>query len=76
MSDQEPERITIIASSFSAAALEHHRGRMSARGYLMDGPILERKFMLSEGVEPAKDMFEGKTMFSVSFVKREQAKPE
>lgn len=70
MSDTDPERITIIAESFSAAALEFHRGRMATRGYLMDGPIVERTFLLAEGLAKAKDMFDGKPMFSVSFVKR------
>ena len=31
----EPHRITFLAKTFSAAALEFHRGRMAERGYRM-----------------------------------------
>ena len=65
------DRITIIAPTFSAAALEFHRGRMAKRGYRMDGPIKPRKFMLADDAAPPSDMFEGKEMFAVSFVKQE-----
>lgn len=70
MSNPDPDRITIIAETFSAAALEFHRGQMASRGYLMDGPIVERTFLLAEGTTKARDLFDGQQMFSVSFVKR------
>lgn len=69
MANQDPDRITIIAPSFSAAAIEFHRSRMSERGYQMDGPIVERHFLATEGVEPPKDLFDGAPMFAVNFVK-------
>ena len=32
-------KITIIAESFEAAALEFHRSKLSSKGYRMDGKI-------------------------------------
>ena len=62
------ERITIIAESFEAAALEFHRRNLSAEGYRMAGPISMSRFEILKG--PAReDLFEGKPMFSVTFVK-------
>lgn len=68
---QDPERITILAREFSAAALEFHRGNMAAKGYRMDGSITPRTFKMIEGMEPPKDLFDGETLFAVTFVKRE-----
>ena len=67
----EPERITILAREFTAAALEFHRGRMAEKGYRMEGSITPRAFKMIEGVEPAKDLFDGEPLFSVTFVKRD-----
>ncbi len=71
MTNENPNRITIIAPSFSEAVIEFHRSRMGERGYIMDGPIVSRLFMLAEGVQKPKNLFEGKEMFSVSFAKKE-----
>ncbi len=62
------DRITIIAESFEAAALEFHRRNLSAEGYRMDGPISMSRFEILKGPE-RDDLFEGKPMFSVTFVK-------
>ena len=70
MSDN-PARITIIAREFTAAALEFHRGKMAERGYRMEGSITPRVFQVIEGVEPPKDIFEGETMFAVTFVHKD-----
>ena len=67
----EPERITILAREFSAAALEFHRGKMAEKGYRMEGSITPRAFKLIEGVEAPKDLFDGETLFAVTFVKKE-----
>jgi len=69
----DPERITILAYEFTAAALEFHRGKMAEKGYRMEGSITPRCFKMIEGVEPPKDLFEGKPLFSVTFVKRDSA---
>ena len=37
-------KITIIAESFEAAALEFHRSKLSSKGYRMDGKITSQKF--------------------------------
>lgn len=68
---QDPERITILAREFTAAALEFHRGKMAERGYRMDGTITPRHFQMIEGQEPPKDMFDGEPLFAVTFVKKD-----
>lgn len=70
MSDN-PARITVIAREFTAAALEFHRGKMAQRGYRMEGSITPRVFQVIEGLEAPKDLFEGETMFAVTFVQKD-----
>lgn len=67
---KDPERITILAHEFTAAALEFHRGRMAEKGYRMEGSITPRCFKMIEGAEQPKDLFDGQPLFSVTFVKR------
>jgi len=67
----DPERITILAREFTAAALEFHRGKMASRGYRMEGSITPRHFQMIEGAEPPKDLFEGDPLFAVTFVKKD-----
>ncbi len=62
------DRITIIAESFEAAALEFHRGKLASKGYRMDGKISFQKFEYMDGPE-RKDLFDGKSMYAVSFIK-------
>ncbi|MCE2516348.1 MAG: AMP nucleosidase [Alphaproteobacteria bacterium] len=62
------DRITIIAESFEAAALEFHRRNLSAEGYRMAGPIAMSRFEMLNGPE-RQDLFDGKPMFAVTFVK-------
>ena len=69
----DPERITILAREFTAAALEFHRGRMAEKGYRMEGSITPRYFKMLEGTEQPKDLFDGDPLFSVTFVKRDSA---
>jgi hypothetical protein len=66
MADQ-PERITILAREFSAAALEFHRGKMAQKGYVMEGSITPRKMQMIEGQEQPKDLFDGDVLFAVTF---------
>ncbi len=75
MSDktEQPERITVLARDFTPAAMEFHRRNMSARGYRMEGQITARRFMMIEGVEEPKPLFEGEEFFAVTFVRKESA---
>ena len=68
---EESERITILAHEFTAAALEFHRGRMAEKGYRMEGSITPRVFKMIEGMDPPKDVFDGKPLFAVTFVKKD-----
>lgn len=70
---QDPDRITILAREFTAAALEFHRGKMAERGYQMEGTITPRHFQMIEGHEAPKDLFDGEPLFAVTFVKRDAA---
>ncbi|MBB5517385.1 AMP nucleosidase [Amphiplicatus metriothermophilus] len=70
---KDPERITILAREFTAAALEFHRGKMAQKGYRMEGSITPRCFKMIEGGEQPKDLFDGEPLFAVTFVKRESA---
>lgn len=60
------ERITIIAESFEAAALEFHRRRLADKGYRMAGPITQSRFEIIDGSE-RENLFEDKVMFAVTF---------
>ncbi len=70
---KDPERITILAREFTAAALEFHRGRMAERGYRMEGSITPRSFKFLQGGGEPEDLFDGEPLFAVTFVKRESA---
>ena len=64
----DEDRLTIIASNFEEAAVEFHRRKLSSKGYRMDVRITSQRFQFMDGLE-RKDLFDGKMMFSVSFVK-------
>ena len=70
----DEDRLTIIASSFEEAAIEFHRTKLSSKGYRMDGRIVSQRFQFMDGLE-RKDLFDGKMMFAVSFVKDTHEKP-
>lgn len=70
---KDPERITILAREFTAAALEFHRGRMAEKGYRMEGSITLRSFKMIEGGDQPKDLFNGEPLFAVTFVRRDSA---
>jgi len=67
----DPERITILAREFTAAALEFHRGKMAERGYRLEGSITPRTFQMIEGAEGPKELFDGEPLFAVTFVRKE-----
>ncbi len=66
-----PHRITILAKTFSAAAMEFHRARMAEKGYRLEGRIEPAVFQMIEGMEPPQDVFDGEPLFSVTFVRRD-----
>lgn len=68
---QDPERITILAREFTAAALEFHRGKMAEKGYRMEGSITPRAFKLIEGMNTPTDLFDGEPLFAVTFIKKD-----
>lgn len=68
---QSPERITILAREFSAAALEFHRGKMAEKGYVMEGSITSRTFQMIEGQDAPKDLFDAEPLFAVTFRKKD-----
>lgn len=70
MADQ-PHRITFLAKTFSAAALEFHRGHMAQKGYRMEGRIESTVFNMIDEDGKTEPAFEGEPLFSVTFVKRE-----
>ncbi|TRO88324.1 AMP nucleosidase [Glycocaulis profundi] len=70
MADQ-PHRITFLAKTFSAAALEFHRGRMAEKGYRMEGRIEPTVFRRIDEAGEVSEEFAGEPMFTVSFVRRE-----
>ncbi len=66
-----PHRITILAKTFSAAAMEFHRSRMAERGYRLEGRIEPAVFQMIEDMNAPADLFDGEPMFAVTFVRRE-----
>ena len=65
----EDDRITIIAESFEAAALEFHRRNLASEGYRMVGPISMQRFERMNG--PKREMlFDGNPMFAVTFARQ------
>ncbi len=69
-SPELPERITVLATEFTPAAMEFHRRNMSEKGYRMEGQIVQRKFQLIEGMGAPADLFDGKQMYAVTFVRK------
>lgn len=70
MSDA-PHRVTILARTFSAAAMEFHRARMAERGYRMEGRIEPAVFQMLDDDGGSEALFEGEPLFAVTFAKRE-----
>ena len=68
VSQQAEDRITILAPSFNAAALEFHRQKMSEKGYRLANRIEGHRFMTSDG-RALDTLFDGNVMYAVTFVK-------
>lgn len=66
-----PHRITMLAKTFSAAAVEFHRGRMAERGYRMEGRIEPTVLQMIGDDGEISPAFDGEPLFAVTFVKKE-----
>jgi hypothetical protein len=69
---EKPHRITILAKSFSAAAMEFHRAKMAERGYRLEGRIEPAVFQMLEGEESPSDLFDGEPLFAVTFIRGDE----
>jgi len=69
-SNDLPERITVLAKEFTPAAMEFHRRNMSEKGYRMEGQIVQRRFLMIEGLGAPKELFEGEPYYAVTFVRK------
>ncbi|MCF8470576.1 MAG: AMP nucleosidase [Parvibaculum sp.] len=68
--DDQPERITVLARDFTPAAMEFHRRNMSEKGYRMEGQIVRRKFQMIEGMGAPSDLFDGELFYAVTFIRK------
>ncbi len=69
---ETPHRITIVAKTFSAAAMEFHRSRMAERGYRMEGRIEPAVFQMIDDHGATTDLFDAEPLFAVTFVLRDE----
>lgn len=72
MNDKLPERITVLSKEFTPAAMEFHRRKMSGQGYRMEGRVTPRKFFFTDGISDPDPLFEGKTFYAVTFVRKDE----
>ncbi|MBT6442259.1 MAG: AMP nucleosidase [Alphaproteobacteria bacterium] len=69
-SDDGSERITIVSSEFTPAAMEYHRQRMADKGYTIDTPIVKHRFFETDGMGDPVELFDGAPRYSATFVKK------
>ncbi len=62
----EESKITILAPSFTEAAIMFHKQNLSAKGYRLISRIEPHKFFASEGSK-LSELFEGKALYAVTF---------
>ena len=65
MSDDE-SKITILAPSFTEAAIMFHKQNLSAKGYRLTSRIEAHRFFASEGSQ-LSELFDGKALYAVTF---------
>ena len=66
LSAGEESKITILAPSFTEAAIMFHKQNLSAKGYRLTSRIEPHKFFASEGSQ-LSELFEGKALYAVTF---------
>ena len=62
----DENKITILAPSFTEAAIMFHKQNLSAKGYRLTSRIEPHKFFASEGSQ-LSELFEGKALYAVTF---------
>tara|TARA_B100000686_G_C16085802_1_gene616133 strand:+ start:201 stop:428 length:228 start_codon:yes stop_codon:yes gene_type:complete len=73
VTDNEDDRITVLAKEFTPAAMEFHRGAMGAKGYSLAGPVVSHKLLLLEGLGEPVELFDGEPYYAATFVRRDIA---
>ena len=66
LSSDEESKITILAPSFTEAAIMFHKQNLSAKGYRLTSKIEAHKFFASEGSQ-LSELFDGKALYAVTF---------
>ena len=66
LSSNEDNKITILAPSFTEAAIMFHKQNLSAKGYRLTSRIAANKFFASEGSQ-LSELFDGKALYAVTF---------
>ena len=59
-------KITILAPSFTEAAIMFHKQNLSAKGYRLTSRIEAHRFFASEGSH-LSELFDGKALYAVTF---------
>ena len=62
----DDSKITILAPSFTEAAIMFHKQNLSAKGYRLTSRIEAHKFFSSEGSR-LSELFDGKALYAVTF---------
>ena len=66
MSSDDDSKITILAPSFTEAAIMFHKQNLSSKGYRLTSRIEAHKFFTSEGSH-LSELFDGKALYAVTF---------
>ena len=62
----DDSKITILAPSFTEAAIMFHKQNLSAKGYRLTSRIEAHRFYASEGSQ-LSELFDGKALYAVTF---------
>ena len=62
-------RLTFILPTLGHAAFEVHRQKMWEQGYRLESNIKSHKYFESDGFN-VTELFNGKTMYAATFIKR------
>ena len=66
MMSEDESKITILAPSFTEAAIMFHKQNLSAKGYRLTSRIEAHRFFSSEGSH-LSELFDGKALYAVTF---------
>ena len=68
MTQEKPERISVLSREFTPAAMEFHRRNMSEQGYRLEGKITQHKLLLTDGLGEPRDLLDGEIYYVATFV--------